>query len=377
MTCFEPECDGTEFISATYSLKGTLDEARAMAHDICIEQTVEFPEDLVVWEDIRENIFGRVVSFETVSADLHTAVIDFPVETAGNELTQLVNLLFGNISIKPGIRLTGFELPPSLQEKFNGPAFGIDGMRRLLDAHERPLLATALKPMGLSPTELADFAYQFALGGMDIIKDDHGLADQAFCPFEQRITECSRAVQGANSRTGRKCLYFPNITAPFDLIESRARFARDAGAGGFVISCGLSGLDTMRFLADSGEYDMPIMSHPALQGQFTVCSDHGIAPGVLWGKLNRLSGADACIFPNYGGRFTLTKEDCAGIMRACSSEMGHFRPILPVPAGGMTLDKVSELVDFYGKDVVLLIGGDLHRHGPNLIQNCRKFFSIL
>jgi hypothetical protein len=37
---------------------------------------------------------------------------------------------------------------------------------------------TALKPMGSTTAELAKMAYDFAKGGIDIIKDDHGLADQ-------------------------------------------------------------------------------------------------------------------------------------------------------------------------------------------------------
>ena len=32
---------------------------------------------------------------------------------------------------------------------------------------------------------------------------------------------------------------------------------------------------------------------------------------------------------------------------------------MPVPAGGMTTDRVPEMLDFYGADVMLLIGGAL------------------
>jgi ribulose-bisphosphate carboxylase large chain len=32
---------------------------------------------------------------------------------------------------------------------------------------------------------------------------------------------------------------------------------------------------------------------------------------------------------------------------------------VPVPAGGMTTDRVPEMLDFYGADVMLLIGGAL------------------
>jgi len=54
--------------------------------------------------------------------------------------------------------------------------------------------------------------------------------------------------------------------------------------------------------------------------------------------------------------------------------MGEVAPSLPVPAGGMTLERVPEMVEFYGEDVILLIGGALHRRA-DLASACREFRS--
>ena len=363
----------SERFTAVYRLKMGRTEAAAEAADICIEQTVEYPQDLILRKDIREEIFGRVESFRTIREDLHEAEISYAVEIASGELTQLLNILFGNISLKPGIRLERFDLPAALLNGFKGPRFGRSGLRELLDAPRRPLLGTALKPMGLSPGELADLARRFALGGMDLIKDDHGLTDQPFCRFEERVKRCAEAVSNANRTTGRRTLYFPNITAPADRVFERARLAKESGAGGLVLSPGITGLDTMRLLAEDDRIGMPILSHPALQGSFTASPDHGMTHGAIYGILNRLAGADGCIFPNHGGRFTFSVEDCRDIVHGTASDMQHLRPIFPIPAGGMSLDRVPEILRFYGNDVVLLIGGDLHRHGPDLIESCRMF----
>jgi len=43
----------------------------------------------------------------------------------------------------------------------------------------------------------------------------------------------------------------------------------------------------------------------------------------------------------------------------------------------MKVDRVAELCRFYGNESVLLIGGDLHRHGPNLAENCRRFAELV
>jgi ribulose-bisphosphate carboxylase large chain len=37
------------------------------------------------------------------------------------------------------------------------------------------------------------------------------------------------------------------------------------------------------------------------------------------------------------------------------------------------MDRTAEMLDFYGKDVVLLIGGDLHRDGGTLRENAHAF----
>ena len=103
---------------------------------------------------------------------------------------------------------------------FRGPRFGRDGLRERLGVPTRPLLCTALKPLGLSPEGLAELAYRFALGGIDIIKDDHGLADQNFARFRDRVQRCAEAVARANRETGGRSIYVPNVTAPFDEILS-------------------------------------------------------------------------------------------------------------------------------------------------------------
>lgn len=300
-------------------------------------------------------------------------VISYAVETTGFELTQLLNVVFGNYSLKPGVRVEWLDLPTSLVRGIVGPRFGRAGLRARLGVSRRPLLCTALKPMGLPTDQLADLAYRLALGGIDVIKDDHGLANQPFSPFDERVHRCADAVARANQETGLACIYVPNVTAAGDATMRNARTARNAGAGGVLLSPGLAGLGMMSQLAADDGIDLPIFSHPAFLGSFITIPDQGIAPGVLFGQIARLAGADASIYPNYGGRFPLTREDCRAIADATIAPLADLAPIFPVPGGGMTLERVLELLEFYGHDVVLLIGGGLHQHGPDLVETCRAF----
>ncbi|MEW6363458.1 MAG: RuBisCO large subunit C-terminal-like domain-containing protein [Acidobacteriota bacterium] len=365
-----------ERLRAVYHLRGNAAEAGEIAREICVEQTVEFPVELIHREDVREGIIGRLVDLRPLGEDLHRAEVDYPIEVAGRELTQLLNVLMGNISLKRGIRLVGFDLPPGLAALYKGPRFGRQGVRGLVGRPAGPLLCTAVKPMGLSPHELAILAGQFAAGGIDAVKDDHGLCDQSFCRFEERVRRCAAAVNEANAKHGGRCIYLPNVTAPCDELIERVHKAVEWGAGGFVLSPGLSGFDFMRRIAEDDSIALPIFSHPAWQGWAIVSGDSGISHGTIFGRIARLAGADATIFPSFRGRFSFSREECLDIVQCTECDLGGLNPIFPVPAGGMSLPRVPELISFYGPDVVLLIGGDLHRHGPDLAASCRRLVDL-
>ena len=366
-----------ERFTVHYRIVGTGAGALELAKGICHEQTVEFPASLVPPGDIKEHIVGRIESLQPVSATYSEAEISYAVETTGFEFTQFLNVLFGNSSIKPGIRVERFSLPPSLLGRFKGPRFGTDGLRDYLNVPDRSLLCTALKPMGLSATDLAELAYQFALGGIDIIKDDHGLANQPFAPFEERVRRCAEAVQKANRETGRRAIYMPHIAGTVDKVVEQALLAKRAGAGGLLVAPGLVGLDAMRLVAEDDRIGLPVMSHPALLGSFVTSRRSGISHYALFGQIARLAGADASIYPNWGGRFSFSRKECRSIVEGATVSMGHLKPIFPTPGGGMSLERVPEMRRFYGKDVILLMGGGLFQGGPDLAANCRHFLSLL
>ncbi len=360
-----------------YRLQGDEHEARAIVDDICIEQTIEFPKALIPNDDIRGHIFGQIESFGAMESGSYQTTISFAIEVSGFTLPQLLNVIFGNISLKPHIRVERLDLPNSLLSYFKGPRFGREGWRELLQVPERPLLCTALKPMGFSAAALADLAYQCALGGIDIIKDDHGLANQPFSPFQERVERCAEAVGRANQETGEHCIYMPSLTTFAHTLVSEARQAKAAGAGGLLIAPGLVGLDAMRHLADADDIALPIMSHPAFQGSFVTRATQGMSHAVIFGQIARLAGADATIYPNYGGRFSFSQDECRSIAEATIRPMGTLKSIFPAPGGGMRLERVPEMLDLYGREVIFLIGGGLHQQGSDLVENSRHFRAMV
>lgn len=357
---------------ATYSFKAeNLEKAKSIAFDICVEQTVEFPYDLIDDEFIRKNFVGQIEALRKRNNKFY-ARISYHNLTAGLEFTQFLNVLFGNTSIKKGIKLEAIELSDYFNNFFKGPRFGINGLRKLLNIYDRPLICSALKPMGLSPEKLANLAYKFAIGGIDIIKDDHGLTNQLFAPFKKRIQSVAKKIKKF------KTIYAPNITADSEKeIFERAYFAKKCGAGGVIISGFLCGISIIKKLSEDKKFNLPIIFHPSFMGSFTADKDSGISHFALYGQLSRLSGADAIIFPNFGGRFPFTKNDCKNIISGCKINMDKIKPNFPAPGGGISLENIKNLKNFYGNDVIFLIGGGLFKYSRDIIKSCQQFKKLI
>jgi ribulose-bisphosphate carboxylase large chain len=260
--------------------------------------------------------------------------------------------------------LADVELPDAAFDWIPGPRAGISGLRALTGVWERPLLATALKPMGLRAEQVAALCRGFACAGVDVVKDDHGLADHPFCPFEKRVEACMRAVEEAARETGRRTLYVPNVIGAPDDVARQLAFARNVGIQAVLLSPMLLGLPLLQQLASAPD-GLPIIAHPALGGTVRI------AEAVLYGKLFRWYGADAVIFPHAGGRFGYSRETCRELADALREVHTRVRTAFPMPGGGIRMERVSELLAFYGRDCILLIGSSLYETGDELVQRAR------
>jgi ribulose-bisphosphate carboxylase large chain len=326
---------------------------------IAYEQSVELPYD-VISEEIRERIVGLVGTATQLEDGRVELEIRYPVQNAAPEIVQFLNVLFGNVSLTPGVQVIGVEWE-ALQSILFGPRYGVEGIRKLLGQPKRPLSCTALKPMGFTSEQLADLAYEFAMGGIDIIKDDHGLADQEYAPFEERVMAISQAVARANEQSGRLSVYAPHITAGIQEVQYRMDFARAQGCGAVLYSPNLGGLEAMHVLAHESD-GLPIMAHPAFSGAYVTHKEQGFSPAFMYGELYRALGADMSIYPNAGGRFSFTLDECLAINSACRSSLPSYKTCFPTPGGGVQWKQIPDWASKYGLDTIFLMGGSLYQH---------------
>lgn len=338
-------------LQASYRIRCAAADIERRAAALAVEQSVEMPVAAIGDARILDGVVGRVESIAADGDGQFRVVLGLALETTGFEAGQLMNMLFGNCSLQPDVELLDVELPPAALTHFGGPRFGIAGLRAACGiTTRRPLTCSALKPHGSSPDTLAALAGELAAAGIDLIKDDHGLADQDAAPFARRVAAVQKAINAANRATGHRCVYAPSLGGGPRRLAEQVRIAREEGIGMLMLAPMVSGLGALQELTAEG---LPLLAHPALGGAARI------APEALIGKLFRLAGADAVIFPNHGGRFSYTPQTCAAIATAARAPWGELRSALPVPAGGMTPTRVDEMLTFYGTDVMLLIGGAL------------------
>jgi ribulose-bisphosphate carboxylase large chain len=357
-----------ERIVATYRIAAPASEAGARAQALAIEQSVEMPLEAIDEPRIHDEIVAKVLDIRPDGTRFEVD-LGIATSTTGHETAQLMNMLFGNCSMQPEVELIDVRFPAGFEASFPGPRFGIEGIRTLARAEGRPLTCSALKPQGSSTAHLAHLARTFALAGVDLIKDDHGIANQEYSRFDERVPAVQKAVLDANRETGGHTLYAPTFSGGSVALASQARVAKGCGVQMALIAPMLVGLPA--FVEAQVELDIPVMAHPAFAGGARI------APPVLLGKLFRLLGADATIFPNHGGRFTYSRETCIAIADAARRPWGTLKPALPVPAGGMTLERVPEMIADYGDDVVLLIGGGLLSARERLLERTREFVAAV
>ena len=174
----------SERIHATYWLETGDDPARA-AETIAGEQSsgtfVALPTETPELKARSGARVERLEILEQVSApslptprkaQAYTRCIlelSWPIANLGACLPTLMATIAGNLfelRCVTGLRLLDLRLPPSFAAAYPGPAFGIEGTRRISGVHTGPLIGTIIKPsVGLSPRETAEQVRLLVEGG--------------------------------------------------------------------------------------------------------------------------------------------------------------------------------------------------------------------
>ncbi|MCM3289817.1 2,3-diketo-5-methylthiopentyl-1-phosphate enolase [Paenibacillus sp. MER 180] len=315
---------------------------------------------------------GKVISIEEHPSDVlgeryADIAIAYPDINFSPDIPALLVTAFGKLSMDGRIKLLDLDFSDTFTASFQGPKYGIDGVRELLGVQDRPLLMSIFKSViGHDLAALKEQFYQQALGGVDLIKDDEILFENPLTPIDMRVRACMEAAARAEQVTGKKLLYAVNLTGSTFSLREQALRAIEAGANALLFNVLSYGYDVLHGLSQDPDITVPIAAHPALAGAYYPAKEHGIAAPLLLGKLMRLAGADLVLFPSPYGSVTMPKEETQGIRHALTSVNDSFGAIhkrsFPVPSAGIHPGLVPFIIQDFGNDVVVNAGGGIHGH---------------
>lgn len=346
-------------ITATYERKRT-ENIDVLADKIALELTVGTWTELPHLEQVQLQAFrGRVVS-TSHGDETSQFTIEYPLHNVSHDISSILTTTFGKLSLDDSIRLIDLTLPESLSEEFPGAKFGVDGIRELVGVKDRPLVMSIFK--GIIGRDLNFLEQQLRdqlAGGIDIVKDDEILYDNPLTPSLERARIGAKVLQEHFEVTGKRSLYAITLSGPVFELRNQALRLIEAGATALLFNVYTYGLDTLRELAKDPEISVPILAHPAFAGALTGSISHSL----LLGKFIRLAGADLTLFPSPYGSLATPRDEAIKI-RDAAHEAHWSKPILPVPSAGIHPGLIPEIIQDFGKDVVINAGGGIHGH-PN------------
>ena len=241
--------------------------------------------------------------------------------------------------------------------KFPKPRYGIEGIRKVLEVYNRPLVGGIVKPkIGLNPERYALLCREMAKGGADFIKEDEILNDQAFCSMRKRIPAVVEALQEF------KVLYAPCITADGSEVRRKARLAQKLGANALHLNIHCS-MGAYLDLRKDPKCDLPIFFQKSgdkiwSTGQYSI--DYNVIC-----QLANLAGCDFAHVGMYGGYMAETVDVLSKRITALGNTIPSF-------SCGMTPELAGRCKDMFGHDVMVTSGGWIHSQPEGVAWAVKK-----
>lgn len=331
-------------------------------------------------EELKQRFAARVESVEVLETvkepaipgvtnkdgKYHRAIVkvSWSIENFGYNLPVMVSTLQGNlyeITQFTGLKLMDIELPASFGEKFQGPAFGIEGCRQLTGVTDRPLIGTIIKPsIGLSPEQTAAMVKTLAKAGIDFVKDDELLSSSGNSNFNDRVDAVMQVINAHADKTGKKVMYAFNLSGEVD--EMLQRYEKIVNSGGTcaMISINSVGLAGAKKIMDQRQ--LAVHAHRNGWGMMTRHPLLGIDYKAFQ-KIWRMAGADQMHVNGIDNKFWESDDSVVASIEACLTKMFDHKTVVPVVSSGQWGGQAFET---YRRtktvDLLYMAGGGIMAH---------------
>lgn len=365
-----------QYIVCTYFCQGYTSDLLNKVGSMAIEQTtgtwapvpLETPE-------VRRRHGGKVIAvheipcyeFEMPEAKgqerMAVFQIAFPFENMGANLPQVLTSVIGNISMAGKLKLIDIDFPKAFTDGFQGPRFGVEGLREITGVPKRPFIVSMIKPCtGATPENVGKLIRELAMAGIDWIKDDELFSDTDYCTVKARVKIAAEILKGVYEKTGKRVIYSPNITDRPDRMLDKAKMCREMGIPGLMINALTVGWPAMQMIAENDEVDLPILAHPAFAGAMYESHYSGISSHLVLGKFMRMSGADLVIYPCAYGKVDIQRERYIRIAQSLLTDFRGMKRTFPGPAAGVYQGLIPNVADDLGMDFSISAGAAMHAH---------------
>lgn len=358
-------------IIATYYMKDRKEGVDFLDH-MSLIQSLALESSTGTWEkikddtlEVRDSLSCKLVGYyEIPNEDKYTveAVVQFAMSVNAfvDNIPMMLLSFAGNcFAYCNEFRILDVMIPDDVSDKFPGPKFGPEGIRKLIGVEERrPLSLHIIKPkMGMTAQVTANQCYETAIGGVDMIKDDEMTSDTYNCTFEDRLKYVMESLHKAKEKTGKMPIYLCSITDECYKIHDRARKLVELGGNGILITY-TQGLSSFKELTSDPDINVPIMMH----GSHMIAMMKSIAWPVH-AKLSRLCGADLMLTPYiYSSIPMVSHQEGLRTGQIKLAPWKHIKPTAPMPAAGTYPGLAPILLGEYGPDQIIPSGGGMLGH---------------
>ena len=365
--------DNNKYIIATFSFSAPSLSFKNAVHAIAGESSIGTWTKIDGLTDARYKQLAPKIIWE--DRRKHLVKIAYPLSLFefGN-LPQLLSSICGNIfsmKVVERLRLLDIEFPKKYIEAMPGPKFGIEGIRRKLKIKNRALVGSIVKPkVGRTARQHAEAAYDLWSNGVDVVKDDENLTSMSFNKFKERVDWLMKLRKKAEKETGEEKLAIINITAPYNLALSRAKYIKKKGGKCImvdIVSMGWSAVQSLR----QENLGLIMHGHRAGHSMFTRDETHGMTMYVL-AKLGRLAGIDQLHTGTVVGKMEGGSKEVVKIDSFLKEDWKHFdflqsdwsnlKPVMPIASGGLHPGLVEGVVKYIGYNVIINFGGGIFGH---------------
>lgn len=337
-----------KYITATYKIKAK--DIKKAAHDIAYGQSIGNPDIRTPYDKKLEHLIPKYV----INKDIVTMWFSSLLFGKLLSVNHMMSVLMGgqmDIGHIKSCKLIDLDLD-DLGDVFMKPSYGIEGIRKMLNVYDRPLIGGIIKPKtGLTIKQLAKICKQMADGGIDFIKEDEILSlYQENCHIDVRVKAVTEAISDHN------VIYAPCCTS--DDWRAPRTFHR---AIHFNIWCGFGHFQLMR----KHDPHVPAIFFQKSGDKVITTGPYSIDYSVICKLINYI-GCDFAHVGMYGGYLNESKP----VLKKRIKSLGNT---IPSFSCGSTPKHVKMLVKHFGNDIMISSGGYINGHKKGVEYAVREF----